>query len=225
MSVYEHIFQPLTVRRMTIPNRIIMPPMGTNFAEVDGSMNDEHITYYEQRARGGTGLIIVENACVSFPMGSNGTTQLRIDHDKFIPRLYKLTETLHKHGTQAAIQINHAGASAVPERIGHQPVSASNIPSKAGGAIPRPLEKEEILEIVEDYGKSAKRVVAAGFDAIEIHAGHSYLLNQFLSPIYNKRTDEFGGSYENRARFPRMVIDRIRRGRPAFSNQPPGKCR
>ncbi|MGX8790843.1 oxidoreductase [Oceanobacillus sp. M60] len=210
MSVYEHIFQPLTVRRMTIPNRIIMPPMGTNFAEVDGSMNDEHIMYYEQRAKGGTGLIIVENACVSFPMGSNGTTQLRIDHDQFIPRLYKLTEKLHKHGTQAAIQINHAGASAVPERIGHQPVSASNVPSKAGGAVPRPLEKEEILEIVEDYGKSAKRVVAAEFDAIEIHAGHSYLLNQFLSPIYNKRTDEFGGSYENRARFPRMVIDRIR---------------
>lgn len=195
---------------MTIKNRIVMPPMGTNFASANGEINDNHIKYYEQRAKGGTGLIIVENACVSFPLGSNGTTQLRLDHDMFIPALYKLTETLHNHGAKVAVQINHSGASAVPERIGCQPVSASNIPSKTGGAVPRPLEKEEILNIVEEYGKAAKRVVTAGFDAIEIHAGHSYLLCQFLSPVYNKRTDEFGGSYENRARLTRMVIDRIR---------------
>lgn len=210
MVKYENLFKPLTVRRMTIKNRVVMPPMGTNFAETTGAINDQHISYYEQRAKGGTGLIILENACISFPVGSNGTTQLRIDHDQFIPGLFKLTETLHKHGAKVAIQVNHSGASAVPERIGCQPVSASNIPSKTGGAIPRPLEKDEILEIVEQYGRTAKRVVAAGFDAIEIHAGHSYLLCQFLSPVYNDRTDEFGGSHENRARFTRMVIDRIR---------------
>lgn len=207
---YRYLFTPLTVKRMTIRNRIVMPPMGTNFADPSGMMNDNHIKYYEQRAKGGTGLIIVENACISFPAGSNGTTQIRIDHDQFIPALYKLTETLHKYNTRVAIQINHAGASAVPERIGMQPVSASNIPSKRGGIIPRPLEKSEILQIVEDYGKAARRAVAAGFDAVEIHAGHSYLLCQFLSPIYNKRTDEFGGVYQNRARLVRLVIDRIR---------------
>jgi 2,4-dienoyl-CoA reductase-like NADH-dependent reductase (Old Yellow Enzyme family)/thioredoxin reductase len=210
MGTYQTLFSPLTVKRMTLKNRIVMPPMGTNFASASGEINDHHIKYYEQRAKGGTGLIILENACVSFPLGSNGTTQLRIDHDMFIPALYRLTEKLHNHGAKVAIQINHAGASAVQERIGMQPVSASNIPSKAGGAIPRPLTKDEILEIVEEYAKAAKRVVAAGFDAIEIHAGHSYLLCQFLSPVYNKRTDEFGGSHENRARFTRMVIDRIR---------------
>ncbi|AGK52791.1 NAD(P)/FAD-dependent oxidoreductase [Bacillus sp. 1NLA3E] len=210
MTEYQTILSPLTVKRMTIKNRIVMPPMGTNFAGADGEFNDQHIKYYEQRAKGGTGLIIIENACVAFPQGSNGTTQIRIDQDKFIPAMYRLTEKLHNHGVRVAIQINHSGASAVPERIGGQPVSASNIPSKSGGAIPRPLEKEEILEIVEQYGKAAKRVVAAGFDAIEIHAGHSYLLCQFLSPVYNNRTDEFGGSYENRARFTRMVIDRVR---------------
>jgi 2,4-dienoyl-CoA reductase-like NADH-dependent reductase (Old Yellow Enzyme family) len=210
MTEYKNIFSPLTINRMTIKNRIVMPPMGTNFAGPNGEFTDEHIKYYEQRAKGGTGLIIVENACLAFPLGSNGTTQIRIDEDRFIPGMYRLTEKLHNHGSRVAIQINHAGASASTDRIGGQPVSASGVPSKTGGAIPRPLEKSEILEIVEQYGKAAKRVVAAGFDAIEIHAGHSYLLCQFLSPVYNKRTDEFGGTYENRARIVRMVIDRVR---------------
>lgn len=208
--MYPTIFSPLTVKSMTLRNRIVMPPMGTNFAGTNGEMLADHMKYYEQRAKGGTGLIIVENACLDYPTGSNGTTQLRIDHDRYIPGFYELTERLHNQGAKVAIQINHAGASAVPERIGGQPVSSSNIPSKEGGAIPRSLTKEEILEIVEKYGKAAKRVKMAGFDAIEIHAGHSYLLCQFLSPLYNKRTDEFGGSYENRARFARMVIDRVR---------------
>lgn len=210
MSEYKTIFSPVTIKKMTIKNRIVMPPMGTNYAGPNGELTDDHIKYYELRAKGGTGLIIVENACIAFHLGSNGTTQLRIDEDRFIPGMYKLTETLHKYGTKVAIQINHAGASAVPERIGGQPVSASNIPSKTGGAVPRTLEKNEILVIVEQYGRAARRVVAAGFDAIEIHAGHTYLLCQFLSPLYNKRTDEFGGTYENRARIVRMVIDRIR---------------
>ncbi len=110
-----------------------------------------------------------------------------------------------------AIQINHAGASAMSSRTGMQPVSASNIPSKAGGEIPRPLEKEEIYEIAKKYGEAAKRAQTAGFDAVEIHAGHSYLISQFLSPLYNDRTDEFGGSIENRTRFARLVIDEVRK--------------
>jgi 2,4-dienoyl-CoA reductase-like NADH-dependent reductase (Old Yellow Enzyme family)/NADPH-dependent 2,4-dienoyl-CoA reductase/sulfur reductase-like enzyme len=208
---YNNIFNSLKVKNMIIKNRIIMPPMGTNYASQNGEINEDHIKYYEQRAKGETGLIIVENACVEFPLGSNGTTQLRIDHDSFIPALYKLTERLHKYGTCVSMQINHSGASAVPERIGFQvPVSSSNIPSKTGGATPRPLDKNEILEIVEKYGKAARRVQSAGFDAVEIHAGHSYLISQFLSPIYNKRTDEFGGSVENRTRFARMIINKIR---------------
>jgi len=210
MVKYKNIFSPLRMKNMTIKNRIIMPPMGTNFAGQNGEINEEHIKYYEQRAKGGTGLIIVENVSVQFPLGSNGTTQLRIDIDSFMPSLYELTERLHKYGTCVAIQINHSGASAVPERIGCQPVSSSNIPSKTGGAIPRPLEKSEILDIVEKYGKAARRVQIAGFDAVEIHAGHSYLISQFLSPIYNKREDEFGGSIKNRTKFARMIIDSVR---------------
>ena len=184
--------------------------MGTNYGEQNGEMSFLHINYYEQRAKGGTGLIMVENASVDSPEGSNGTTQLRIDHDNYIPRLFKLTETIHKHGTCIGIQLNHAGASAQSARTNMQPVSASNIPSKEGGEIPRPLEKEEILRIVKKYGEAAKRAQTAGFDCVEIHAGHSYLLSQFLSPLTNKRTDEFGGSAENRARFARLVMEEVR---------------
>ncbi len=211
MSKYSSIFEPLTVKHMTIPNRIVMTPMGTNFGEQNGEMSFLHIDYYEQRAMGGTGLIIVENACVDYPLGSNGTTQLRIDHDNYIPRLYKLVETVHKHDTRIAIQLNHAGASAMKERTGVQPVSASTLPNKKGGAAPRALEKDEILRIVDCYAKAAKRAMIIGFDAVEIHAGHSYLINQFLSPLTNDRTDEFGGSYENRARFAKMVMEAVRK--------------
>lgn len=210
-SEYKKIFEPLTIRRMTMKNRIVMTPMGTNYGEQSGEMSFLHINYYEQRAKGGTGLIMVENASVDSPEGSNGTTQLRIDHDNYLPRLFKLTETIHKHGTCIGIQINHAGASAQSARTNMQSVSASDVPSKAGGEIPRPLAKDEILRIVKKYGEAAKRAQVAGFDCVEIHAGHSYLLSQFLSPTTNKRTDEFGGSAENRARFAKLVVEEVRK--------------
>ena len=189
-----------------------MPPIGTNFATLSGEFVDDHIQYYEQRAKGGTGLIILENVCIDYPYGTNGTTQLRIDNDQYIPGLFRFTERMHKHGATVAVQINHAGASAYFGRLnGLQPISASNIPSKTGGNAPRPMSVDEIYYVVKQYGLAASRVQRAGFDAVEIHAGHSYLLSQFLSPLFNKRTDEFGGSVENRARIVRMVIDEIRK--------------
>jgi 2,4-dienoyl-CoA reductase-like NADH-dependent reductase (Old Yellow Enzyme family) len=184
--------------------------MGSDFAGNDGEISDEHIKYYEPRARGGTSLIIVENICVKYPEGSDGTTQLRIDKDSYIPRLFTLTETCHRHGACMGVQLNHAGASASSSRIGMQPVSASELPSKPGGEKPRPLTREELFSIAKDYGAAAKRAVNAGFDLIELHVGHSYLISQFLSPTMNERTDEFGGSPENRAHFCRMVIDEVR---------------
>ena len=211
MNKYQNIFTPLTIKNMTIRNRIAMPPMGTNYGGAMGDFTEEHVQYYEKRAKGGTGLIIVENACVDFPMGSNGTTQIRLDHDRYMPNLFRLTERLHRHGACVAIQINHSGASAVPGRIeGNTPVSSSNVPSKTGGAIPRPLTVEEIYAIADKYADAARRAQMAGFDAVEIHGGHSYLLCQFLSPLYNKRTDEFGGSLENRVRFPKLVLEKVR---------------
>ena len=210
-SDYPKIFEPITIKRTTIKNRIAMTPMGTNYGETSGEMSNRHMNYYSLRAKGGTGLIILENANIEYPAGSNGTSQIRIDHDSFMPRYYQLVENLHKNGATVAIQVNHAGASAVSSRINMQPVSASDVPTKDGGDIPRPLTKEEILDIVKKYGQAAKRAQIAGFDAVEIHAGHSYLISQFLSPTTNDRTDEFGGSAKNRARFCRMVIDEVRK--------------
>ncbi|MGO5051202.1 NAD(P)/FAD-dependent oxidoreductase [Lachnospiraceae bacterium LCP25S3_G4] len=208
---YKHVFSPLKIRGMIIPNRVAMMPMGSDFAGHNGELSDEHIKYYELRARGGTGLIIVENVCVKYPEGSNGTTQLRMDKDCYIPRLLNLTEACHKYGACVGVQINHAGASAMSSRIGMQPVSSSTLPSKPGGEIPRSLSKEELESIAKDYAASARRAQIAGFDMVEIHAGHSYLISQFLSPTMNDRTDEFGGNAENRSRFCRMVIDEVRK--------------
>lgn len=208
---YPKIFEPITIKRTTIKNRIAMTPMGTNYGETSGEMSSRHMNYYNQRAKGGTGLIILENANVEYPVGSNGTSQIRIDHDSFMPRFYQLVETLHKSGATVAIQINHAGASASSARTGMETVSSSNIPTKTGGETPRPMTKEEIEHTVKKFGEAAKRAQDIGFDAVEVHCGHSYLLSQFISPYYNKRTDEFGGSMENRMRFPRMVLEEIRK--------------
>ena len=211
MNQYKNLFEPIEINGLTLENRLVMTPMGTNFGEQNGEMSFLHMDYYERRAQGGYGLLIVENACVKYPEGSNGTTQLRIDADNYIPRLYKLCETIHQYGTKIAIQLNHAGASAVESRIGMQPVSASNLPNKEGGAIPRKLSVEEIYSIADDYATSAKRAQTIGFDAIEIHAGHSYLISQFLSPLTNNRTDEFGGNIENRARFAKIIVEKVRK--------------
>lgn len=212
MDKYQAIFEPLTIKRMTLKNRIIMPPMGTNFANMDGTFSVQHLSYYEQRAKGGTGLITLENVCIDYPMGTNGARQLRMDNDQYISGLWNFNEKMHAYGAATSVQINHAGASAYGLRLeGNQPVSASTIPSKKGNPIPRPLTETEIYEIVEKYAEGALRAQRAGFDCVEIHAGHSYLLSQFLSPLYNKRTDKFGGSPENRARFTKLVVEAVRK--------------
>lgn len=212
MDNYQAIFEPLTIKRMTLKNRVVMPPMGTNFANMDGTFSMQHVSYYEQRAKGGTGLITLENVCIDYPMGTNGARQLRMDNDQYISGLWNFNEKMHAYGACTSVQINHAGASAYGLRLeGAQPVSASNIPSKKGNPIPRPLTEDEIYQIVERYADGALRAQRAGFDCVEIHAGHSYLLSQFLSPLYNKRTDKFGGSPENRARFTKLVVEAIRK--------------
>ena len=108
-SEYPKIFEPITIKRTTIKNRIAMTPMGTNYGETSGEMSNRHMNYYSLRAKGGTGLIILENANIEYPVGSNGTSQIRIDHDSFMPRYYQLVENLHKNGATVAIQVNRNG--------------------------------------------------------------------------------------------------------------------
>ncbi|TWJ14017.1 NAD(P)/FAD-dependent oxidoreductase [Geobacter argillaceus] len=210
---FPHTFQPFKIKNLVVKNRIVMPPMCGNLGGEYGQVTDNHIKYYEQRAKGGTGLIIVENSNIDYPLGSNGATQLRIDHERYIPGLTRLVDTIKKYGARACIQINHAGASTNNERTeGHGVVAPSDVSSKEGGETPRALTTEEIYEIVRKFGRAANRAQIAGFDAVEIHAGHSYLIAQFLSLTTNKREDEFGcGSLENRARFCLLVLQEVRK--------------
>lgn len=207
---FRKLFEPYTVKSMTLRNRIVMTPIGTNFAEHTGEVNERIIDYYKQRAKGGTGLITIEAASVYSPQGASGSYQLRIDHDNYIPGLYRLCESIHDCGSKISILLNHAGSAANGKITNIQPVSASDIPSRVGGDIPRALTTDEIYTIVDKFAEAAKRAVTAGFDAVEIQAGHGYLLNQFLSPTTNDRTDEFGGSKENRARFTTLVLKAVR---------------
>ena len=207
---FRKLFEPYTVKSMTLRNRIVMTPIGTNFAEHTGGVNERIIDYYKQRAKGGTGLITIEAASVYSPQGASGSYQLRIDHDNYIPGLYRLCESIHDCGSKISILLNHAGSAANGKITNIQPVSASDIPSRVGGDIPRALTTDEIYTIVDKFAEAAKRAVTAGFDAVEIQAGHGYLLNQFLSPTTNDRTDEFGGSKENRARFTTLVLKAVR---------------
>ena len=211
MSEYRKLFEPLEVRGMNLKNRVFMPPMGTNFANADGTFSEKQYAYYERRAEGGTGLITLENVCIDYPMGTNGTRQLRLDNEHYVPGMWEFNERMHAYGACTSVQINHAGASAYTLRLeGKQHVSASNIPSKTGNPIPRPLSQDEIREIVKAYADAANRAKRSGFDCVEIHAGHSYLLSQFLSPLYNDRTDDYGGSKENRTRIVREVVEAVR---------------
>ena len=210
MNQYKNLFSPITINGMTVKNRIIMSPVGSNLAESDGQMSAEHIEYYRLRAAGGVGLAILENVCVDYPAGSNGTTQLRLDHDCYIPRLYTFNETMHKYGCCTSVQLNHAGCTALPARIGATPVSPSPVPL-ADGSVTEELSVEEIRRLVVQFGRAAVRARFAGFDAVEIHAGHGYLIDQFLSPLRNHRTDAYGGSCENRARFCAEVLQEVRR--------------
>ena len=210
MTQYRHMFKPLTVKSMTMKNRIVMTPVATNCADHTGDVTPSQMKFYELRAKGGTGLIIVECASVYSPQGALRTNQLRIDHDSYVSKLFKMCETLHKYGTKVAITLNHAGAAAPMSVTNIQPVSASDLRTSMDGDVPRPLEKPEIEKIAKKYGEAAHRAVMAGFDAVEVEAGHGFLINQFLSPLFNDRTDEFGGSPENRARFAKMVFQEIR---------------
>ena len=213
MHRYEHLLSEGLIGRMTVKNRTLMAPMATNFADPDGGITEQMVNYYVERARGGVGLIIVENSNVDFPLGANGAVQLRIDEDRFIPGLALLREALSDADPtcRVAIQINHAGALTKSTRTGgHQIVGPSDVPTRLLGEIPRSLSIKEIEDLAMKYATAAERAKKAGFDAIELHGGSSYLLAQFMSPYFNKRTDAYGGSIENRMRFPVLILRKIR---------------
>lgn len=205
------LFSPIRLKDLVLKNRIVMASMGTNLADPEGFVTDEMISYYAERARGGAGLIMTELVTVDFPLGNGIERQLSIDDDRFIPGLRKLTGEIHRNGSKVFIQLNHAGNRAKAESLrGVAPVSASNIPSSIVKLAPKPLTSEEISRVIDAFGRAGRRAKGAGFDGIDLHFAHGYLLCQFLSSLTNKRQDKYGGSLENRMRFPLEVFERCR---------------
>lgn len=207
---FDHLFRSGSIGSLVMRNRIVMPAMATNFASAWGEPTPRLIAYYARRSLGGAGLITVENANIEDPVGGNGATQLRIDHDRFIPGLHHLVQTIHAGGARVSIQINHAGALADPKRTGCAPRGPSPVAWGRSGVLAQPLSSSEIDGTIECFCSAAERAKRAGFDAVEIHGGHGYLIAQFLSPLTNHRTDEYGGSPEARWRFALQVVEQVR---------------
>ena len=212
------LFEPIQIGSMKLRNRIVMPPMTTSFANETGAVTERLVDYYVERARGKVGLIVVEAACVESVLGRLIISQLRIDSDKYLPGLADLVEAVHFQGGKIALQIHHAGRETTLEATeGRTPVSSSNVPyidmyGSPGSVVvrPRPLKIKEISDLVEKFGEGARRAKAAGFDAVEIHGAHGYLVAQFLSPYANKRIDKYGKDFNGRMRFALEVIERVR---------------
>ncbi len=209
--MFKHLFEPYKIREVELKNRLISAPCERNYANTDGSVTQQYIDYLVERAKGGVGLIIVESMYTG-PVGRGHIRQLGIYDDRLIPGLRRMTDAVHQHGAKVASELMYTGREASSYITGFQPVAPSMVPCKvlAGGEAPRELTKAEIKRLIDDYGEAARRSVEAGFDLIEIHGAHGYILNQFLSPFTNKRTDEYGGSFENRMRFPLEIIARVR---------------
>lgn len=208
---FKHIFEPYKLRGLNLKNRLISAPCERNFANTDGSVTQRYIDFVAERAKGGIGLINVESIYID-PVGRGHIRQLGIYDDKLIPGLRRMTDTVHEHGAKIATHLMHCGRETSSYITGFQPVAPSNVPCKvlAGGDIPRELTIDEIQRLIEEFGEAARRSIEAGFDLIEIHGAHGYLINQFLSPFSNKRDDAYGGSFEKRMRFPLEIVAKVR---------------
>nr|WSZ94657.1 NADH:flavin oxidoreductase/NADH oxidase [Streptomyces sp. NBC_00857] len=219
------LFEPYTLRSLTIPNRVWMAPM-CQYSAADtgpdvGAPNDWHFAHLAARATGGTGLILVEATAVS-PEGRISPADLGIWNDTQVEAFRRITRFLASQGTTSGIQLGHAGRKAStdrpwkgggpvgPEADGWEPLAPSPVPFADGHLVPAELTVEQIKEIVGQFAAAAKRAREAGFEVVEVHGAHGYLIGEFLSPHSNRRTDSYGGSFENRARFALEVVDAVR---------------
>ncbi|MDP2731373.1 MAG: NADH:flavin oxidoreductase [Dehalococcoidales bacterium] len=203
------LFDTINIKGLALKNRIVMPPMATGMATEDGEITDRHTKHYVTRAEGGVGLIILEHSYV-LKDGKLRRAQTGLYSDKLIPGLKRLVEAIHSKGAKVIIQLNHSGAKAPRSLTGKQPSGPWNIALPNASEVPRPLTISELQTIVAGFGDAAYRAAEAGFDSVEIHGAHGFLLCQFLSPYTNCRDDEYGGSLLNRLRFPVQVIKEVK---------------
>lgn len=217
---YPLLFQPFTLRNLTLPNRVIMAPMSTQLGTPEGHVTPEQVAFYRARVKGGTGMIIVEFCCVHRATGQSEPNQLALENESHVASHRKLVRAIRSGGAVACLQLQHGGAAAKRSHLEvempwgpHDGFSQRN-PSQQ---VTRGMTHHDIEFIIECFGRSAELGVKAGYQAVELHGAHGYLITQFLSPRFNQREDAWGGSEPNRLEFPRRVIARVRR---AIGNRP-----
>jgi 2,4-dienoyl-CoA reductase (NADPH2) len=243
---YEHLLSPGRIGSLETRNRIAMAPMGSNLCEPDGTPGDRMLAYFEARARGGAGLVIVEVAAIAWPVGAANPNQLAISDDAFVPHLARLVERIHAHGAKAAIQLQHAGKVATRDIAAGRPMWVPSAPLPSAMDLFADLTHEDRDAALRDYfqpgakaeyhemtpadiaqlrvwfADAVERARAAGFDGVELHAGHGYVLSAFLSPHSNRRDDEYGGPLENRAR---LLLETVKEVRARVGTDYPLWCR
>lgn len=203
MEKYKLLFSPFKVKNFNLANRITMAPMFVGYANPDGTVNEMVLNHYKKMGSSGAALIVVENVCVD-PTGLGSPFMMRIDDDRYIAGLRSIADVIHAEGALAFLQINHAGRYAfVKDKIAPSPVAF-------GQSTPREMSADDVRRIINAYAEAALRAKRAGFDGVELHGGTGYLLAQFLSPRLNGRTDSYGGSPENRMRFPLDILNAVR---------------
>ena len=207
---FPNMFTPIQIGTVTVPNRFVVPPMGNNFANTDGSMSDRSAAYYEARAKGGFGLITIESTVV-YKEAKGGPRKPCLFSDEVIPSFKAVADRCHAYGAKVSIQLQHAGPEGNSKLTGYPLKAASAIAPSAGREIPEAMPTEEVYKLIECYGDAARRAQLAGIDMVEVHCAHGYLVSTFISARTNKRTDEFGGCFENRMRLPRLIIENIRK--------------
>jgi 2,4-dienoyl-CoA reductase (NADPH2) len=201
----DHLFSPFEVAGLELKNRLAMAPLYLGYAGEAGIVSPALLDHYRLMAESGVALLVVENTSIDHPSASGATRELRVDTDACLPGLERLARTIKDEGALACLQLNHAGrfAKAAPQAL-----APSAVP--AFGRIPRALTVDEMRHIAEKFADAALRVQQAGFDMVELHGGTGYLLSSFISPRTNRRDDAYGGSLENRCRFPVEVIGRVK---------------
>jgi len=202
-------FDPLKIGTLEIPGRIYKSATSETSADADGFVTEQLIQFYERMARGGTPMMITGNIYAG-PLGKSTRNMTGIDSDEKIAGLRRLTDRVHGHGSLIFIQISHCGRQTIEDVVGFKPVAPSAVKEPAMGSMPREITLDEISVVIEEFAAGAARAVRAGFDGIEIHGGHGYLISQFLTPHTNRRRDDYGGSLENRTRLLCEILRAVR---------------
>ncbi|MDD4995368.1 MAG: FAD-dependent oxidoreductase [Patescibacteria group bacterium] len=206
---FKNLFEPIMIGSLKLKNRLVLPPMVRNWATERGEVTDRLVDHYAALARGGTAMLILEAIYVS-PEGRGFTYQMGIDNDALVPGLKKLVDAAHQYGAAIGPQLYHAGRQTNSKTISQPPVAPSPIPCPVQREMPRELSAEEISEIENAFAAAALRAKGAGFDFVEVHGAHGYLITQFLSAYSNKRKDAYGGDLEGRMAFLKNIIKKIR---------------